>query len=314
MDSAGHVNRLGDTQVRPPAGRATGFLSDSVQSLSHGERAALEGLLSDRKPTLALAIGVADNAAIERMALHSSEVHTFDVTPPARTTGELANVTFHVGERRELLLEHLDQRASAGLGVDFALLHAGRDVEAVRGDIEALLDSPATSDTLVVICDAMSEPGRAGLLEAQLAAWPKVTHVDLNFVPGRMLREQSTAGELQGGLGLVVTRADHGVIGMGRAEQRYFDAFDVFIRARPTLLRALHNQERLKELTADIGEDDDQFIDPAVERDRLLTEYRALDAEYARLRYVWERTMGSVSWRITKPLRDVKNRVKQFLL
>jgi hypothetical protein len=303
-----------DTGTRAPSDPATAVASDVGQSLSNGERAALEGLISSRKPAHAVATGAAERVALETVSLHSARVHSFDAEPPARGASVLPNVTFNVGDRRELLLEHLDELARAGRNVDFALICASPDSEAVREDIETLLESPATSNTLVVICNAMAEPVRAGLIESEPEAWPKVTHVDLNFVPGRMLREEPHAGELQGGLGLVVTQADRGVLGTSAGANRYFDAFDVFIRARPTLLRVLDNQRRFEELTAEIGEDDDdEFIDPAAERRRLIEQYRELDAKHARLSYTLERTTSSVSWRVTKPLRDAKGRVARFL-
>jgi hypothetical protein len=289
------------------------LLRDSPWQMSYGERAALEGLLSQRQPALAVEIGTAEGGSLERIALHSREVHSFDLVEPEPAARALENVTFHSGDSHVLLPQMLAEFAASDRVVDFVLVDGDHSSEGVRRDIEDLLNSPATSDTLIVIHDTMNEVVRAGLEQVEFEAWPKVAYVELDFVPGYMFLEESLLGELWGGLGLVVSKVGPKPIG-GRARQsRYFDAHDLFMRGRDDTLARIEHGRRLATLSREIPEDSDEFVDPAAERDRLLAELHDANARYEHLRHYWVRVMESVSWRLTRPLRDVKARFKRLI-
>src|SRR5215213_10756075 len=83
------------------------LLRDSTWQMSFGERAALEGLLAQLRPKLAIEIGTAEGGSLARVAAHSAEVHSFDLVPPADEARGLGNVTFHTGDSHALLPELL---------------------------------------------------------------------------------------------------------------------------------------------------------------------------------------------------------------
>jgi hypothetical protein len=280
--------------------------------MSYGERAALEGLLSQRRPALAVEIGTAEGGSLERIAMHSAEVHSFDLVEPNPEARELANVSFHTGDSHVLLPEVLADFAAGDRVVDFALIDGDHSSEGVRRDIEDLLNSPATSNTLIAIHDTMNEVVRAGLKEVEFEAWPKVDYVELDFVPGYMFREQPLCGELWGGLGLVVTSVRPKPAGHRAKQVRYFDPQELYLRARVGVLQEVGRDSWLADLTKEIGED--EFVDLAAERDRLLAELHGLQAQHAQLQTVWAATMNSVSWRVTRPLRDLKARFNRLLV
>ena len=69
--------------------------------MSLGERAAVEGVLVQLKPSLAIEIGSMEGACLRHIAAHAQEAHSFDLRPP---TLELpGNVTLHTGDSHELL-------------------------------------------------------------------------------------------------------------------------------------------------------------------------------------------------------------------
>ncbi len=117
----------------------------------------------------------------------------------------------HTGDSHELLPAFLAELAEAGRNVDFALVDGDHSAAGVRADVEALLDSPATSQTVIAIHDTANEDVRRGLDAVHYRAFPKVVYVDLDFVPGRVCRYPELRHEIWYGLGLVVVDASRPV-------------------------------------------------------------------------------------------------------
>lgn len=171
--------------------------------MAPGTRAALEGLLTQLQPALAVEIGTAQGGSLERIAAHSGEVHAIDLT------GELLrecppNATFHAGDSREVLPRLLAGFANAGRNVDFALVDGDHEAAGVRADLEALLASPAVRRTVILVHDSFNPAVRDGIRSVERAAHPKVAAIELDFVPGRMVSSGSFAGQLWDGLALIV--------------------------------------------------------------------------------------------------------------
>jgi Methyltransferase domain len=195
-----------------------------------GERAALEGLLAALEPGLAIEIGTAQGGSLSRIAAHCREVHSFDLEhAPGRSWP--ANAELHTGDSHELLPELLGRLARAGRNVDFALVDGDHTTEGARRDVEDLLDSPALGRTALLLHDTLNEDVRRGFLAARLASRPEVVHLDLDFVPGHLSRGGPFAGQLWGGLGLVlVDRAGEGAFPLaeGSGPGEFEDALAVF--------------------------------------------------------------------------------------
>ena len=277
---------------------------------SHAELAALEGLSSERKPAVALVMGAVDGEVVEALARHSGEVVYVHVETP--TFPPRDNVTVHTEEDGDsAAVRILDELAAAGRSADFILLSPGRDPDRVRRTMEVLLSPAATADTVIVVWDATNEAVRAGLRQLEPEAWPKVAEVDFDFVAGRMVREGPTPGELEGGLGILVTDAASGAVGRRAVDLRHFDTFELLLQARPGALAGLRRHDQLAELTGEIGEDQYKFMDPVAENEQLRAQLSQLEAEHAHLREVWARTMNSFSWRVTTPLRTAKTRLRR---
>ena len=54
-------------------------LADDDWQMAPGERAAIEGLLAQIEPALAIEIGTAQGGSLRRIAHYSAEVHAFDL-------------------------------------------------------------------------------------------------------------------------------------------------------------------------------------------------------------------------------------------
>jgi hypothetical protein len=207
------------------------FKSTSWQ-MSLGERAALEGVLSQARPSLSIELGTAQGGSLQRIAHYSDEAHTFDLIAPEFDADRFPNVTFHIGDSHELLPEVLEKLAEEGRNVDFVLVDGDHASEGVRRDLEHLLESPAVGSTIIVLHDTLNEWVRNGVTAVPITSYPKVVHYELDFVPGYLLREEPHS-ELWGGLGLIVidsTRLRYGT--PSASPDRYWDVSPWLRRAR----------------------------------------------------------------------------------
>jgi hypothetical protein len=270
-----------------PAGTPEGQIQmfrDSNWQMSFGERAALEGLLAQLQPQLAIEIGTAEGGSLARVAAHSAEVHSFDLVEPQPAARELPNVTFHIGDSHKLLPELLARLDDADRNVDFVLVDGDHSTDGVRQDVQDLLASGAIGRTIIVLHDTMNEAVRAGLEAVSYETYPKVAHVELDFVAGYMFREPSLLHELWGGLGLVIVDSTRDAyFSEPVRERKYYDAFELVRSARELVV------------------DEERGTTQERELERLREELRDARA--------WlDSVQGSASWRITAPLRAFKRR------
>jgi hypothetical protein len=275
--------------------------------MSHGEHAGLEGVLSQVQPTLAIQIGGADPQSVERVASHSTAVHGFALGPPRATVQP--KITSHAGNSRELLPLELKRFSEAEQNVDFVLVARDGSDAGIRRDVEDLLNSEALGRTIVLIHETTNETVRDDLDGIHFAAWPKVAHVDLDFIPGRMFRE---GRQLRGGLGLITVDSSRLAYTDGPIiDQRYYSAPQLFAEARSLVMGRDRQASSAK---ARQGADDPRSA-PAYESsmdDKLMIQIGELETEILRLSSVsahhealWRGMMTSVSWKSTAPLRTL---------
>jgi hypothetical protein len=180
------------------------LLAHDAWQMTLGERAALEGLLVRLAPSLAVEIGTAEGGSTRCLARHASEIHSFDLTHPVGLTGELPSVITHTGDSHVLLPAFLERLAAAGRCVDFALVDGDHTAEGVCRDVEDLLASAAVRRTVILVHDTANDAVRSGLEAAVVEDHASVAYVDLDFVAGHLSARGAYAGQLWGGLGLIV--------------------------------------------------------------------------------------------------------------
>ncbi len=290
------------------------LFEDQVWQMSRGERAAIEGVLAALEPSLAIELGTAEGASLHRIALHAREVHSFDLREPVLPPP--ANAVLHTGDSHELLPAFLAELTETDRNVDFALVDGDHSAEGVRRDIEDLLDSPAVHRTVIVVHDTANEQVRRGVEAVRFAAWPKVAHVELDWVPGHLFAEPALRNELWFGLGLVVVDGARLAIGTDPYERRYHPAGPLLAEirelvqareripppARAPLIEAAQMRPQLAELLTELGQ-------LRLREAELATELRAARARLEGAERALQDIKGSASWRMTEPLRAAKGRV-----
>lgn len=292
------------------------IFDDPVWQMSWGERAAVEGVLAQGRPALAVEIGSMEGACLRRVAAYATEVHSFDLHPPVLPVAD--HVTLHTGNSHELLSPFLAELVEQERNVDFVIVDGDHSAKGVRQDVEDLLNSRALAQAVILIHDTANPEVRRGLDAIHFGAWPKVSHVELDWIPGRLFAEPALRNELWLGLGLVLVDSARLAYGNGTVyEQRYHPAarllaqIQQLVRGREagqTLEQALG--ERVMALEVELAE-----VSPR--RDRAEAELISLQAELSSLQEKDDRAQralhnitGSASWRMTEPLRHAKRRLK----
>ncbi len=231
--AAAHSATLAGVPLRSGSVESLAIFAATPWQMSFGERATLEGVLSQIKPTLAIEIGTAEGGSLRRVAAHSTEIHSFDLVPPPPDIAALPNVSFHTGDSHALLPTLLAKLEAAGRNVDFVLVDGDHSAEGVRRDLADLLASDSVRQTVVLLHDTMNEEVRAGIEQAQVHKHPKATYLDLDFVPGYLARDEPYRLELWGGLGVMIVDASGTFNAAGPVRQDRFH--ELFALVRPTL-------------------------------------------------------------------------------
>ena len=112
--------------------------------MSFGERAAIEGVVAQLQPRLAIEIGTAEGGSLRRIATHSRRTISFDLVEPKPDVQALENVELRTGDSHELLPRELERLAAAGENVDFVLVDGDHSADGAHRDMEDLLASDAT--------------------------------------------------------------------------------------------------------------------------------------------------------------------------
>jgi hypothetical protein len=267
------------------------ILSASPWQMTFGERAALEGVLSQLQPRLSIEIGTAEGGSLRRVARHSGHVHSFDLVAPDPAVQELEDVTFHSGDSHTLLPQVLAELAEKGEAVDFVLVDGDHTPDGVEKDMRDLLASAAIRETVILAHDTLNEEVREGLERLDYDAEEKVIHADLDFVGGHLSESGDFKHQLWGGLGLFVVDADR-ALQLDSAAGGFYDLFELIRPVRDSL--AANGDSPPGKAQADpvsLAEVEDL-------RGRAAAAQRELQA-----------VRRSASWRVTAPLRAAKHAV-----
>ena len=279
------------------------FTRESHSQMSFGERAALEGILAQLRPQLAIEIGTAEGGSLAQIAAYSAEVHSIDLTHEPVEVGLADHVRFHTGPSAQLLPDLLEEFADSGRLVDFALVDGDHSFAGVANDLRTLLQSPTTVQSAIVVHDSMNEEVRAGIESVGLDDYEKVVYYELDFVPGYMFRQGSARHSVWGGIGLILCDTRRSTAYSSSPRQwRYYEPYAAIHRMRAAIL-ASPNQDSLPssdtphdELTTELG--------------RLHAQLVSTEADLGRQKQALQVIYKSRSWRLTAPARAVARRMR----
>ncbi len=274
--------------------------------MTAGERAAMEGILCQLKPALAVEIGTAEGGSLACIASRAGEVHSFDLVTPAAEAASLCNVTLHTGDSHELLPAALQEFARADRNVDFVLIDGDHTSEGARRDLEDVVRSSAVGRTVILLHDTANEAVRAGLEAANIGEFEKVKAIDLDLVPGYLVKADPFHHEIWGGLGLVLIDESpeasprlHLVSELGYPQPEILVAHRAMIEASERE-QAGWASERLPAIGGS----------PGLEDHAAAQQVRELTETVSELERRLATVTGSKSWRMTVPLRRIAAKLR----
>lgn len=290
-----HSETSAPSDKSTPGAAATLLQSPSFSAnpwqMSFGERAVIEGVLAQLRPRLALEIGTAEGGSLSRIAAHSERVISFDLVEPEAWVKELDNVKLHTGDSHELLPLELERLAAAGEEVDFVMVDGDHSADGARRDVADLLASAALKNAVILAHDSLNQEVRQGLEEVPYGEIEKVAFVDMDFVAGYVPAEPPMLGECWGGLALIVVDVSG----------RFGPAHE---GRRPTMAPfSSLAWPAADELRGNAGSGSGSGIQA--------TAGSGLTPEDEHYRNLAEEMRGSLSWRVTAPLRAASARLRR---
>jgi cephalosporin hydroxylase len=206
---------------------------DPTWQMSFGERAALEGVLTQVRPRVAIEIGSAEGGSLRRLAAHAGRVHSIDVDHAPLAGQVPANVTLHTGDSAEVLPRLLRALTADGEAVGLALVDGDHSYDGVKRDLENLLTARCTARSAILVHDTMNAEVRAGVESVSLDQHPGVVYYELDFVPGYVYRRGVARDMAWGGLGLILLDTERcGAYVISPRQDLYFEPFRAMYRLR----------------------------------------------------------------------------------
>jgi hypothetical protein len=220
------------------------FTREADSQMSFGERAALEGILAQLRPLLAIEIGTAEGGSLARIASYSEEVHSIDLTHEPMVVAQQEHVVLHTGPSQQILPELLAGFADAGRAVDFALVDGDHSYDGVAKDLRVLLQSSTTRRSVIFVHDSMNAEVRAGIESVGLDDYEKIVYYELDFVPGYIYREGLARHAVWGGIGLILCDAQRSAAYSPSPRQwRYYEPYAAIHRMRAELRASVAAEE-----------------------------------------------------------------------
>ena len=199
--------------------------------MAPGELAALAGFLSQVRPQVALTIGAMASGALAMIADQAAEVHAFEAGAIATHRDVPPNVEVHSGQRG--VHGFLAAMSARGASIGLVFIDGGQVTETLPRTVESVLSSAAVDSGLVLVHGSANDAVRAGL---EGVAYRGVAHADLDCLAGRVQAQGPLAGELVGGLALMVV--DSNANGRDQEEPRYYETQPLLAAARDRLCEA----------------------------------------------------------------------------
>ncbi|MBM2840275.1 MAG: putative glycosyltransferase (group 1) [Bacteroidetes bacterium] len=182
-----------------------GFLVEGWQ-MTDADRCCLISILSRIKPDCAIEVGTSSGGSLQVIARYSRQVYSIDIDTTYREqlAHKYPNVEFLIGNSAALLPTLLKRLDNQGQAVDFILIDGNHQYNAVRADVNAVLQYRPRRQLYILMHDTFNPPCRQGILDARWQDNPCVHDVDLDFVHGTISDHPEFKRHMWDGLGLAI--------------------------------------------------------------------------------------------------------------
>jgi cephalosporin hydroxylase len=195
------------------------------------EQAALIAILSGMRPKVAVEIGSRYGGSMQILARYAERVLSLDIddTCQERLGPKHLNAEFITGFSQETFGPLLDKLTKQDAELGFVLIDGDHSAKGVRGDIECLLNYRPRCPMFVVMHDSFNPDVRSGIRKANWHQNPFVHSVELDYVPGVLVRCEGDGNrEMWGGFALAIllpNRRDNELVVTARMQHLYDSVF-----------------------------------------------------------------------------------------
>lgn len=172
-------------------------------SMSRAERFTLIYFLQKIKPGITIEIGTYNGGSLQVISKYSGHVYAIDNDPSVekKLNDHFTNVTFNIGDSKEIVPKLAETLSHQQLHPEFVLIDGDHSTQGVYTDLTNILSIRPVKDCYVFLHDTFNPDCRKGIKNYNFSENPYVHYVDLDFVPGEMIK-----GKMWGGLGLVILK------------------------------------------------------------------------------------------------------------
>ena len=169
------------------------FLFDNLPlhwQMSRGEKYAFASLVEAANPDVAIEIGTNKGGSLQILSKKAKKVFSLDISSECKQTpGTFDNVEFLIGDSKQLLPPLLNKISSDQESLGFILIDGDHSTEAVRADINSVLQYVPIRPLYVVFHDSFHPACREGILTANWHQCEYVHYVEIDFIPGVYVHE-----------------------------------------------------------------------------------------------------------------------------
>jgi len=185
------------------------LFGDSIHNgwqMSDSEKTGLLAILQRHRPKISIEIGTYKGGSLSLIRQYSDRVFSLDVDPNvAEHFAWMENVSFLTGDSKLMLPLLLSELEACGATPEFILIDGDHSTDGVKSDLESVLKIKPRRTCFVILHDMANKICRNGALAIDWQRYLYVQHVDLDFIPGRLVENGSKFdGQVWGGLGIVV--------------------------------------------------------------------------------------------------------------
>src|SRR4030042_5987678 len=172
------------------------------QQMSHSEKLTLSALLHQHEPVCSIVIGK-DKGNILPLIAHYSKV-AFSLCRDSlieEKFNHLKNTRFLNGPITLVLPALLQELTANNIPVDLILINDNYSAEEMKNNLNIILSYQPMKQLFILIHNSFNPDCRKGIQETDWKQSPFLDFVDLDFIPGRMIADESPPRkQLFGGL------------------------------------------------------------------------------------------------------------------
>lgn len=155
-------------------------------AMTFAEKFALSGILSQRRPAIALEIGTLNGGSLSIISRYSQKVYSIDSNPEVKEklSSQFRNVTFLTGKSQKVLPDLIASLNESETEVGFALIDGDHTEDGVRRDILEVLNYKPKAPFWLLMHDSFNPDCRKAMKSVDWNAYPCVHWVNYDFIPG----------------------------------------------------------------------------------------------------------------------------------